>query len=81
MQSAPPIRTGIRATDLGPAGWIKPWSSPNGGDCVEAKKLPGGRVAFRQSTDPDGPALIFEPNEISAFINGAKNGLADDLLP
>ena len=75
-----PIRTGMPATDLGPAGWIKPWSSPNGGDCLEAKKLPGGRVALRQSTHPDGPALILEPNEISAFINGAKYGLADDLI-
>jgi hypothetical protein len=75
-----PVRTGMPATDLGTVGWIKPWSSPNGGDCLEAKKLPGGRVALRQSTDPDGPALILEPSEISAFINGAKNGLADDLI-
>jgi Domain of unknown function (DUF397) len=76
-----PIRTGMPATDLGSDGWIKPWSGPNGGDCLEAKKLPDGRVALRQSTCPDGPALILEPNEISAFINGAKIGLADDLLP
>lgn len=77
---APRIRTGMPAADLGAQGWIKPWSGPNGGDCLEAKILPGGRVALRQSTDPAGPALIFEPNEISAFINGAKAGLADDLL-
>ena len=29
---------------------------------------------------PGGPALILEPNEIRAFIDGAKAGLADDLL-
>jgi hypothetical protein len=75
-----PIRTGMPATSLGTQGWIKPWSGPNGGDCLEAKKLPGGRVALRQSTDPAGPALILEPNEIRAFINGAKTGLADDLI-
>ena len=73
------IRNGIPATALGPEGWAKPWSD-NGGACLEAKKLPGGRVALRQSTDPASPALILEPNEIRAFIEGAKAGLADDLL-
>jgi hypothetical protein len=57
-------RNGMPARDLGADGWVKPWSSPNGGDCLEAKKLPGGRVALRQSTDVDGPALILEPSEI-----------------
>jgi hypothetical protein len=71
---------GTPATSLGDDGWAKPWSGPNGGDCLEAKKLPGGRVALRQSTDPHGPALILQPNEIRAFITGAKAGLADDLL-
>jgi hypothetical protein len=73
-------RNGMPARDLGTDDWVKPWSSPNGGDCLEAKKLPGGRVALRQSTDPGGPTLILEPNEISAFVNGTKAGLADDLL-
>jgi Domain of unknown function (DUF397) len=48
--------------------------------CLEAMKLPGGRVALRQSTDPDSPALILEPDEIRAFVEGAKTGLADGLL-
>jgi hypothetical protein len=74
------VSNGIPATTLGTDGWVKPWSGPNGGDCLEAKKLPTGQVALRQSTDPDGPALILEPNEIQAFVNGAKAGLADDLL-
>ncbi|MBO0822019.1 MAG: DUF397 domain-containing protein [Nocardiopsaceae bacterium] len=74
------IRNGMTATALGTADWVKPWSPVNGGDCLEAKKLDGGRVALRQSTDPEGPALILEPNEIAAFVNGAKAGLADDLL-
>lgn len=73
------IRNGMPAASLGADGWRKPWSD-NGGACLEAKKLPGGRVALRQSTDPASPALILEPNEIRAFIDGAKNGLADDLL-
>jgi Domain of unknown function (DUF397) len=73
------IHNGMPAIDLGADGWTKPWSD-NGGACLEAKKLPGGRVALRQSTDPDSPALILEPNEIRAFVLGAKAGLADDLL-
>jgi hypothetical protein len=74
------IRNGMPATDLGTDGWHKPWSGTNGGDCLEAKKLPDGRVALRQSTDPEGPALILEPNEIKAFVTGAKTGQADFLL-
>ena len=73
------IRNGMPAADLGPGAWVKPWSD-NGGSCLEARKLPGGQVALRQSTDPDGPALILEAAEIRAFVDGARNGLADDLL-
>jgi hypothetical protein len=73
------IHNGMPATDLGTEGWRKPWSD-NGGSCLEAKRLPGGRVALRQSTDPASPALILEPDEIRAFVEGAKAGLADDLL-
>jgi hypothetical protein len=76
-----PIRNGVPADSLGTDGWHKPWSGTNGGACLEAKKLPGGRVALRQSTDPTGPALILQSHEISAFIHGAKTGLADYLLP
>jgi uncharacterized protein DUF397 len=73
------IRNGMPATALGSQGWTKPWSD-NGGSCLEAKKLPGGQIALRQSTDPDSPALILEPHELRAFIDGARAGLADDLL-
>jgi len=72
------IHNGMRAADLGHDGWRKPWS--DAGSCLEAKRLPGGQVALRQSTDPDGPALILQPGEIRAFVHGAKAGLADDLL-
>jgi uncharacterized protein DUF397 len=74
------IRNGMPAADLGTEGWRKPWSGSNGGACLEARKLPGGQVALRQSADPASPALILEPHEIRAFIQGAKAGLADDLL-
>ncbi len=77
--SPEPVRSGMPAAELGAEGWAKPWSD-NGGSCLEAKKLPGGRVALRQSTDPASPALILEPEEIRAFVEGAKAGLADGLL-
>lgn len=74
------VVNGMPAGLLGAHGWERPWSSPNGGDCVEVKRLPDGRVAFRQSKDPDGPALIYDVNEISAFLRGVKRGQADHLV-
>lgn len=74
------VYNGMPAKDLGTEGWRKPWSGGNGGSCVEALKLTDGRVAIRQSTDPDGPALIYTPHEIRSFIQGAKAGQADFLL-
>ena len=74
------IYNGMRACDLGTEGWRRPWSGENGGNCLEVRKLPDGRVALRQSTDPDGPALIYTREEIAAFIRGVKEGKADFLL-
>lgn len=74
------VYNGMPASQLGPHGWHRPWDRPNGRRCVEALKLADGRVALRRSDDPDGPALIYTPHEIEAFIAGAKNGEADFLL-
>ncbi|MEU3369032.1 DUF397 domain-containing protein [Streptomyces sp. NPDC006711] len=74
------IYNGMPAAELGAEGWHKPWSGGNGGNCFEAMKLADGRVAVRQSADPEGPALIYTPGEIAAFIQGAKSGKADFLL-
>lgn len=74
------IYNGMPAGQLGSMGWHKPWSGGNGGNCVEAMKLADGRIAFRQSSDPEGPALIYTPAEMTAFIQGAKSGQADFLL-
>jgi len=74
------IYNGMPADDLGTEGWEKPWSGPNGGSCVEAKKLGDDHIAVRQSTDPTGPALICSADAMASFVEGAKNGLADFLL-
>ncbi|MBG0857381.1 DUF397 domain-containing protein [Streptomyces sp. TRM72054] len=68
------------APELGARGWSKPWSDDAGGACVEVLKLDDGRVAVRQSTDPEGPALVFTPLEVSSFLTGVKAGEADFLL-
>ncbi|WOX14241.1 DUF397 domain-containing protein [Streptomyces sp. N50] len=75
-----PIRNGIPSRNLGARGWTKPWSDDAGGACVEVKKLADGSVAVRQSTDPDGPALVFTPREMTSFVAGVKAGDADFLL-
>ncbi|GAA0326273.1 DUF397 domain-containing protein [Streptomyces turgidiscabies] len=74
------IYNGMPAGELGSEGWHKPWSGGNGGNCLEAMKLADGRIALRQSTDPEGPALIYTTAEMLAFIEGAKAGEADFLL-
>ena len=74
------VHSGVSAADLGTEGWHKPWSGTNGGSCVEAKRLPDGSIALRQSRDPEGPALICSRAEMAAFIEGAKSGQADFLI-
>ncbi|NGO68789.1 DUF397 domain-containing protein [Streptomyces boncukensis] len=74
------IYNGMPAKHLGSEGWHKPWSGGNGGSCVEALMLADGRVALRQSTDPDGPALICSRHDITTFVLGAKAGQADFLV-
>ena len=55
--------------DLTGAHWRKSTKSGgNGGDCVEvADNLPGV-VGVRDSKDPAGPALAFEPASWRAFV-------------
>ena len=74
------LYNGMPSESLGSEGWRKPWSGGNGASCVEAMKLPDGRIALRQSTDPQGPALLYTTDEMAAFIQGAKTGEADFLL-
>lgn len=73
------VYNGMPASELGEQGWERPWSGTSGGQCVEMMRLADGRVAIRQSTDPAGPALIYTRAEISAFLIGVKDGLADHM--
>jgi hypothetical protein len=61
--------------DLSTAHWHKSrFSGDNGGHCVEvASNLPGG-IAVRDSKNPEGPALIFSPDEWFIFLKRLKRG-------
>jgi uncharacterized protein DUF397 len=58
--------------------WRKARCSVNNGACVEVAPFEG-MVAMRDSKDPEGPVLIYTPDEWHAFLHGAKAGEFDDL--
>ena len=66
------------APDLSRAVWRKSArSGGTGGNCVEvARNLPGV-VAVRDSKNPDGPKLIFTPDEWEMFAAGIRGGEFD----
>lgn len=72
------IHNGMPASDLAAVTWCKSSrSGPQGGNCVEIAHLPDGRVAIRNSRHPAGPALVFTPDEWTAFVGGARDGEFD----
>ena len=71
---------GMPAGQLQGVIWQKSRRSNPSGNCVECAALPDGGVAVRNSRDPEGPALVYTPAEIEAFILGVRDGDFDNLL-
>jgi Domain of unknown function (DUF397) len=61
------------------AAWVKSGRSNPNGECVEMARLPGGKVAVRNSRYPDGPALIFSRQAVAALVRAIRGGDLDDL--
>lgn len=62
--------------DLPGAVWRKSTRSQGNGNCVAWAHLEDG-VAVRDTKHPEGPVLIFTPDEWAAFVGGVKDGEAD----
>lgn len=59
--------------------WRTSSYSTEDGTCFEVADLSDGRIAVRNSTDPDGPTAMFARPEMLAWIKGVKAGEFDDL--
>jgi hypothetical protein len=57
--------------------WERYGDPGDGSGCVEIAELGDGFKAMRDSSDPEGPALVFTPGEWDAFVLGVKAGEFD----
>ncbi|MGH3771154.1 MAG: DUF397 domain-containing protein [Pseudonocardiaceae bacterium] len=65
---------------LAAAAWRKPSFSGDEGDSVETALLADGRIAVRNSNDPESDVVFFTRAEMDAWIKGCKAGEFDDVM-
>jgi hypothetical protein len=65
--------------ELDSARWRKSSFSNDQGECVEVAPLADGRIALRNSKNPDAGAVLFTRAEMHAWIKGCKANEFDDL--
>ncbi|MGH3868303.1 MAG: DUF397 domain-containing protein [Pseudonocardiaceae bacterium] len=68
--------------DLSRVVWCKSSRSPlNGGteQCIEVATLGDGRIAMRDSKQPDGAVLLLPRGQLTTWISGVKHGEFTDL--
>ncbi|MGW4716107.1 DUF397 domain-containing protein [Nocardia sp. NPDC004260] len=60
--------------DLSGASWFKSSHSESNGQCVEVAHLNDGTIGMRDSKNPTGPALRFNPTAWDTFMSATKDG-------
>ncbi|MEO7194048.1 MAG: DUF397 domain-containing protein [Pseudonocardiaceae bacterium] len=70
----------ITIDQLAVAAWRKSSFSGDQGDCVETALLADGRIAVRNSNDPESDIVFFTRAEMDAWVKGCKAGEFDDVM-
>ncbi|WP_035738206.1 DUF397 domain-containing protein [Glycomyces arizonensis] len=63
--------------DSAAAQWVRPDGDDGRPGELEIGFAENGLVAMRRVDDPDGTALIYTPEEWTAFVEGVKDGELD----
>lgn len=79
MDTARTGKTTLTEAERAGLAWLKAQSSSANGACVEIART-AGKIAIRDSKDPDGPILVYTPAEFKAFLSGAQNGEFDRFM-
>ncbi|MFE3941638.1 DUF397 domain-containing protein [Streptomyces sp. NPDC059118] len=74
MTTTPAART-IRNSSTLPVTWWKSSQSAAQSDCVECGVIDTESIAVRDSKAPNGPALIFGRDALSAMVDAVADGL------